>query len=143
MYFGSTKKREEAKAAFQLETNPESGERLHAHEPDILIGLVRTMGTGLTLHRASVVIIMEPMYDPNLFLQIPKRAHRLGQTKEVWCYTIRTDTSIEDLVEERRKKRSGFGEQAFLKVLEGQDGGKNDGEDVEDEPQFLRAGPAA
>ena len=56
------------------------------------------MGTGLTLHQASVVIIMEPIYDPNRFLQVPKRAHRLGQQKEVWCYAIRTNTAIEDMV---------------------------------------------
>ena len=53
------------------------------------------MGIGLTLHQASIVIIIEPMYDPNLFLQMPKRAHRLSQPKEVWCYTIRTITAIE------------------------------------------------
>ena len=59
------------------------------------------------------------MYDPNLFLQVPKRAHRLGQLKEVWCYTIRTNTPIEDMVEARRKKKSGFGAKAFLAVMDG------------------------
>ena len=41
---------------------------------------------------------METIYDPNLFLQVPKRAHRLSQQKGVWCYTIRTNTAIEDMV---------------------------------------------
>ena len=95
MYFGSSKKREAAKAAFQQERNLNTGELLHKDPPDVLIGLIRIMETGLNLHQASVVIIIEPMYDPNLFLQVPKRAHRLGQPKEVWCYTIRTNTAIE------------------------------------------------
>ena len=55
---------------------------------------------------------MEPMYDSNLFLRIPKRAHRLGQRKEVWCYPIRTNTAIEDMVEARRKKKSALREYA-------------------------------
>ena len=57
-----------------------------------------SVGTGLTLHQASVVIIMEHIYDLNLFLQVPKRAHDLGQQKEVWYYIIRTHTAIEKLV---------------------------------------------
>ena len=54
--------------------------------------------TGLTLHQATVVIVIEPLYDPNLSLQIPKRAQRLGQQKEMWYYTIRTHTAIEKMV---------------------------------------------
>ena len=41
---------------------------------------------------------MKPMYGPNLFLQVPKQAHRLSQQKEVWYYTIRTNTAIEGMV---------------------------------------------
>ena len=84
MYFGSSKKQEAAKAAFQQERSLETGELLYQDTPDILIGLIRIMGTGLTLRQASVVIIMEPMYNPNLFLQVlswpvnPKR-QREGQ----------------------------------------------------------------
>ena len=137
MYFGSSKKREAAKAAFQQEKNLDTGKLLHQNPPDVLIGLIRIMGTGLTLHQASVVIIMEPMYDPNLFLQVPKRAHRLGQLKEVSCYTIRANTPIEDMVEAKRKKKSGFGEKAFITVIEGQKDGKIHHSDVDTDAEAV------
>ena len=57
MYSGSSKKREAAKAAFQRERNLDAGELLDKDPPDVLIGLIRIMGTGLTLPQASVVII--------------------------------------------------------------------------------------
>ena len=74
---------------------------------------------------------MEPMYDPNLFLQVLKPAHRLGQQKEVWCYTIRTNTPIEDMVEGRPKQNSGFGAKAFLTVMDGRVNEKGDDHDVD------------
>lgn len=57
MYFGSSKMREAANAAFQLERNLDAGELLHKDPPDVLIGSIRLMATGLTLPQASVVMI--------------------------------------------------------------------------------------
>lgn len=112
MYFGDPKKRKEAEYSFMRVTDTD-GNLLVKDEPDCLIGCIGIMGTGLNLTRATVVILCEPIYDPKLYKQAPKRAHRLGQKEEVFVYLLLSNTTIEKYVDDRRESRSGFGADAF------------------------------
>lgn len=112
MYFGDPKKRKDAEYSFMRAADPD-GNLLVKDESDCLIGCIGIMGTGLNLTRATVVILCEPIYDPKLYKQAPKRAHRLGQKEEVFLYVLLSNTTIEKYVDERRVSRSGFGADAF------------------------------
>ena len=46
---------------------------------DILIGSIMTLGTGVNLHRASQIFIMEPQYSSSQKNQAVKRIHRVNQ----------------------------------------------------------------
>ena len=112
MYTGTVDKRKAAVSAFML-MKDEHGELLDQDQPDTLIGLASTMGTGANLQRATVVFLCEPVYDAKLQAQAPKRAHRQGNPKEVWYYLLTSKTSIEQLVEDKVARKAGFTAEAF------------------------------
>ena len=117
MYFGEKTKRTATRQALQHEKDLDTGKLLQMETPDVLIGLVRVMGTGLTLTNATVVIIMDPLYNSTLLLQVLERAHRLGQKKKVHCYIPDSDTDIENLMEHKRVSRAAEIEMHFKEVL--------------------------
>jgi hypothetical protein len=47
--------------------------------PDILVGTIETLGVGRTLHRGTIVILLEPQFMVTDAAQAKKRIHRLGQ----------------------------------------------------------------
>ncbi|OCL06148.1 hypothetical protein AOQ84DRAFT_390389 [Glonium stellatum] len=61
---------------------------------------------GLNLNVASVVLIINPINRPSIEAQAIKRAHRIGQTKEVLVETIVLKGTIEEAIFERAKKMS-------------------------------------
>ncbi|KAL8659728.1 MAG: hypothetical protein Q9226_000284 [Calogaya cf. arnoldii] len=116
-YFGTQKSKTGAKDGFRGLTNAE-GKLIHPVRPDGLGGTTKTLGTGHNLTQAKVIILMEPVYESYLWTQIPKRAHRYGQTEKMFFYTLFTDTKIEDYVNDRRIRKDGFGEKAFARLAE-------------------------
>lgn len=82
MVFGPSKRRTAAVDAFMLRTD-DKGNLLCQDQPDVLLGLANMMGTGTNLQRATLVILCEPIYNPKIKAQIPKRAHRQGNPNEV------------------------------------------------------------
>ena len=115
MFFGNTNKRKAAQHAF-MRTTDTYGQPIEKDKPDVLIGRLRHMGVGLNLTRATVVILCEPIYDPAMYKQAPKRAHRLGQKEEVFAYILFSNTRIEEYVDGQRVSKSGFGVEAFKTV---------------------------
>ncbi|KAF2629559.1 hypothetical protein BU25DRAFT_336889 [Macroventuria anomochaeta] len=61
---------------------------------------------GLNLNAASIIIIVNPINRPGLEAQAIKRAHRIGQTKEVLVETLVLENTIEHAIFERAKKMS-------------------------------------
>ena len=91
----------------------DGGQLIDPDQPDTLLGLANTMGTGTNLQRATVVILCEPVYDPKVKAQVPKRAHRQGNLQEVWYYQLTSQTKIEQLVETKEAAKAGFTAEAF------------------------------
>lgn len=61
---------------------------------------------GLNLNAASIILIVNPINRPGLEAQAIKRAHRIGQTKEVLVETLILENTIEHAIFERAKKMS-------------------------------------
>ncbi|KAF3046145.1 hypothetical protein E8E12_011365 [Didymella heteroderae] len=61
---------------------------------------------GLNLNAASIILIVNPINRPGLEAQAIKRAHRIGQTKQVLVETLVLENTIEHAIFERAKKMS-------------------------------------
>ena len=63
-------------------------------------------GLGLNLHAAEYVYLLDPWWNPAVETQAIDRAHRIGQTRQVFAYRlIARDTVEEKVVELQKTKR--------------------------------------
>ena len=81
---GSTRDRGRPVAEFQAETGPA-----------LMLISLRAGGTGITLHAADYVFLMDPWWNPAVEAQAVDRVHRLGQTRTVFVYRMLTEQTIE------------------------------------------------
>ncbi len=84
---GRTRNREERVETFQ--TNPDV--------PLFLISL-KAGGLGLNLTAAAYVFLLDPWWNPAVEAQAIDRAHRIGQTREVFAYRIIARDTVEEKV---------------------------------------------
>lgn len=61
----------------------------------------RAGGLGINLTTADQVIIYDSDWNPQADLQAMDRAHRIGQTKQVWVYRLVIENAIEEKILER------------------------------------------
>lgn len=74
--------------------------------PDILIGTMRLLGTGITLTRVRQIVIVDLDYNASLSNQAEKNISCIGQTNESTAHIlVCTDVAIEQLIRKRHKKR--------------------------------------
>ncbi|RMD80328.1 MAG: DEAD/DEAH box helicase [Lentisphaerae bacterium] len=73
----------------------------------VLLAQIRCGGIGINLQSASVVIIMEPQYNPAIEEQAISRAHRMGQRSTVVVHRLLYKNTIEEFLYERmcRKRK--------------------------------------
>ncbi len=64
----------------------------------ILVSL-RAGGTGITLHSADYVFLMDPWWNPAVEEQAIDRVHRIGQGKPVFVYRMVTSGTIESRIQ--------------------------------------------
>ncbi len=70
----------------------------------ILISL-RAGGTGITLHAADYVFLLDPWWNPAVEEQAIDRVHRIGQEKTVFVYRMVTEGTIEERIEELKESK--------------------------------------
>jgi len=63
-------------------------------------------GTGITLHTADTVFILDPWWNPAVEKQAIARAHRLGQQKELSVYRLLIENSIESNIQRLQKNKA-------------------------------------
>ena len=68
----------------------------------VFILSTRTGGLGVNLTAANIVIILDSDWNPQMDMQAMDRAHRMGQTREVYVYRLITKDSIEEKILERQ-----------------------------------------
>ena len=95
-YFeGRTRERQEKVEQFQ-------------NDPTIKLFLIslKAGGLGLNLQAAEYVYLLDPWWNPAVEAQAIDRAHRIGQTRQVFAYrVIARDTVEEKVLELQRSKR--------------------------------------
>ena len=78
------------------------------HPATILVSL-KAGGTGITLHAADYVFLLDPWWNPSVENQAIDRVHRLGQENPVFVYRVITTGTIEERVQAlQREKREMF-----------------------------------
>ncbi|QSL67055.1 hypothetical protein MERGE_001442 [Pneumocystis wakefieldiae] len=65
----------------------------------------RAGGLGINLTTADVVVIYDSDWNPQADLQAMDRAHRIGQTKQVYVFRFVTDNTVEEKVLERAAQK--------------------------------------
>ena len=84
----------------------------------VLISQLVTGGTGLNIQAASVVVFCEPTLTPASEEQALKRAHRIGQTRDVLVYRLIADDTIDERVLEilatKKEKFEAFADDSVV-----------------------------
>lgn len=70
----------------------------------ILVSL-RAGGTGITLHAADYVFLLDPWWNPAVENQAIDRVHRIGQERRVFVYRMITEGTIEQRIQQLKKEK--------------------------------------
>jgi SWI/SNF-related matrix-associated actin-dependent regulator 1 of chromatin subfamily A len=79
----------------------------------VMVGNTLSMGLGLTLTRAPILISVEPEWTPGTNEQMEDRVHRMGQDQHVYCRYLVLRNSLD----ERMLRRSLLKEENILSVM--------------------------
>nr|CAD2138859.1 unnamed protein product [Meloidogyne enterolobii] len=74
-------------------------------EKFIFMLTTRAGGLGINLATADVVIIYDSDWNPQVDLQAMDRAHRIGQTKQVYVFRFVTENSVEERIIEKAEMK--------------------------------------
>lgn len=80
---------------------------------DVFLLSTRAGGVGVTLTRASRVIIFDPSWNPSSDDQSADRVYRIGQEQEVRIYRLILAGGIEEKMYERQVFKAGLGKTIF------------------------------
>ena len=74
-----------------------------------MLVLLKAAGTGITLHAADYVFLLDPWWNPAVEAQAVDRVHRIGQTNTVFVYRMVTAGTIEERIQDlKASKRELF-----------------------------------
>ena len=82
-------------------------------ETGIFLISLKAGGVGLNLTEADYVFILDPWWNPAAEMQALSRAHRIGQTKNVFVYRFISSNTIEEKIRNLQKQKSQLAE-AFI-----------------------------
>jgi len=100
---GSTRDRESPVSAFQK----------HRKAAVMLISL-KAGGTGITLHAADYVFLLDPWWNPAAEQQAIDRVHRIGQQKTVFVYRLIAQGTIEENIQRLKAEKT----ELFKEIVE-------------------------
>jgi len=83
---------------------------------------LKAAGTGITLHAADYVFLLDPWWNPAVEAQAIDRVHRIGQTNTVFVYRMVTAGTIEERIQALKAEKR----ELFDKLLGGPGGGGGD-----------------
>jgi len=84
--------------------------RFQAGEAPLLLVSLKAGGVGLNLTAADTVVLVDPWWNPAVEEQAIARAHRLGQTRQVFVYKLVIEGSIEERLLELQARKSALAE---------------------------------
>lgn len=84
--------------------------RFQAGAAPLMLVSLKAGGVGLNLTAADTVILVDPWWNPAVEEQAIARAHRLGQTRQVFVYKLVIEGSIEERLLELQARKSALAE---------------------------------
>ncbi len=84
----------------------------------VMLVSLKAAGTGITLHAADYVFLLDPWWNPAVEAQAVDRVHRLGQKSTVFVYRMVTAGTIEERIEALKASKKHL----FNQVVGGLDG---------------------
>ena len=81
--------------------------------PSFILVSLRAGGTGVTLHSAEYVFLLDPWWNPAVEEQAIDRVHRIGQDKTVFVYRMVTQGTIEERVQRLKEYKKEIFEDVF------------------------------
>jgi hypothetical protein len=100
---GQTRNRQEHVERFQ--TDPDCG---------VFLISLKAGGLGLNLTAADYVFILDPWWNPAVEAQAIDRAHRVGQTKQVFAYRLICRNTVEEKIAELQTKKQSLADAILL-----------------------------
>jgi superfamily II DNA or RNA helicase len=85
----------------------------------VMLASLRAAGTGITLHAADYVFLLDPWWNPAVEEQAVDRVHRIGQTRNVFVYRMVTAGTVEERIEALKADKK----ELFRRVVEGSEPG--------------------
>ena len=85
-------------------------ERFQAQQVPLMLVSLKVGGVGLNLTAADTVVLVDPWWNPAVEEQAIARAHRLGQTRQVFVYKLVIEGSIEERLLELQARKSALAE---------------------------------
>ncbi|MEN2673168.1 C-terminal helicase domain-containing protein [Herbaspirillum huttiense] len=84
--------------------------RFQQGEVPLMLVSLKVGGVGLNLTAADTVVLADPWWNPAVEEQAIARAHRLGQTRQVFVYKLVIEGSIEERLLELQTRKSALAE---------------------------------
>ncbi len=84
----------------------------------VMLVSLKAAGTGITLHAADYVFLLDPWWNPAVEDQAIDRVHRIGQTNTVFVYRMVTAGTIEERIQALKVEKK----QLFNQVVGGHSG---------------------
>ena len=84
----------------------------------VMLVSLKAAGTGITLHAADYVFLLDPWWNPAVEDQAIDRVHRIGQTNTVFVYRMVTAGTIEERIQALKVEKK----QLFNQVIDGTSG---------------------
>ncbi len=75
--------------------------------PGLILVSLKAGGTGITLHAADYVFLLDPWWNPAVEAQAIDRVHRIGQTQRVMVYRLVAQGTVESRIEELKAQKQG------------------------------------
>jgi superfamily II DNA or RNA helicase len=82
----------------------------------VMLVSLKAAGTGITLHAADYVFLMDPWWNPAVEEQAVDRVHRIGQTRTVFVYRLLAPGTIEERIQALQAGKR----ELFREVIDGQ-----------------------
>lgn len=79
--------------------------------PAIMLVSLKAAGTGITLHAADYVFLMDPWWNPAVEAQAVDRVHRIGQQNTVFVYRLVTAGTIEERIQALKQQKKALFDQ--------------------------------
>lgn len=122
--------------------NQEARERVltkFAKDPDVevLVISLKAGGVGLNLTCASVVILLDPWWNPGVEEQAIDRVHRLGQTQDVIVKRYVVDDTVEDMILQLQQRKEKLAKHVLV-VAKAHDERRSERLNLDDLRSFFR-----